>query len=219
MKIKKNSIEYILWDWNGTLIDDAWLCVDVMNGLLRKYNKHPLSLEKYRAVFDFPVKSYYQKLGFNFDEHPFEFVGTELMEQYYRRWRECSLYAEVRETLEIITRSGLQQIVLSAAPIILIEAGIEHYRLRPYIDEWIGLNHHYATGKLDIAKAYIQSKSINPATVLLVGDTTHDYQVAEELGVSCLLFKNGHQSADRLLACNTPLIESYKQVLELVLTK
>ncbi|OGC08886.1 hypothetical protein A2V82_13000 [candidate division KSB1 bacterium RBG_16_48_16] len=119
----------------------------------------------------------------------------------------------MKGTLKIINRSGLRQIVLSAAPTTLIEAGIEHYRLRPYIDEWIGLDHHYATGKVDIAKTYMQSRAIDPATVLLVGDTTHDHQVAEELGVSCLLFKNGHHSADRLLACKTPLIESHRQVL------
>ena len=25
---------HILWDWNGTLLDDAWLCVEVMNSML-----------------------------------------------------------------------------------------------------------------------------------------------------------------------------------------
>ena len=27
-------IRHIFWDWNGTLLDDAWLCRDVMNGIL-----------------------------------------------------------------------------------------------------------------------------------------------------------------------------------------
>ena len=27
----------IIWDWNGTLLDDAWLCVDVMNGMLKEH--------------------------------------------------------------------------------------------------------------------------------------------------------------------------------------
>ena len=30
----KVQYEHIIWDWNGTLLDDLDVCVDVMNGLL-----------------------------------------------------------------------------------------------------------------------------------------------------------------------------------------
>ena len=29
--------ELILWDWNGTLLDDVELCVDALNRLLQSY--------------------------------------------------------------------------------------------------------------------------------------------------------------------------------------
>ena len=30
------NYRHVIWDWNGTLLDDAWLCVEVLNGLLAR---------------------------------------------------------------------------------------------------------------------------------------------------------------------------------------
>ncbi|NCY21717.1 HAD family hydrolase, partial [bacterium] len=34
MRLKK--YRHLIWDWNGTLLDDAWLCREIMNGQLRR---------------------------------------------------------------------------------------------------------------------------------------------------------------------------------------
>ncbi|MDH5646585.1 MAG: hypothetical protein OEZ01_11285, partial [Candidatus Heimdallarchaeota archaeon] len=34
--IPPTRYEHIIWDWNGTLLDDAWLCVEIMNSMLAK---------------------------------------------------------------------------------------------------------------------------------------------------------------------------------------
>ena len=36
--MKLTAYAHVIWDWNGTLLDDAWLCVDVMNGVLRAHD-------------------------------------------------------------------------------------------------------------------------------------------------------------------------------------
>ena len=79
----KMRYKQIIWDWNGTLIDDTWMCVEVINELLSKYNKPILTVETYHKVFDFPVKDYYRRIGFDFNETPFEVVGTEFMNRYW----------------------------------------------------------------------------------------------------------------------------------------
>ena len=64
--------KHVIWDWNGTLVDDTWLFVDIMNGVLKDRNLQGITLDDYRNVFDFPVQDYYTKLGFNFSEEAFE---------------------------------------------------------------------------------------------------------------------------------------------------
>ena len=70
--MKNNSNLTVIWDWNGTLLDDGWLFVEVMNSILRSRGMNTITLEKYREIFGFPVKDYYLKLGFDLEKEPFE---------------------------------------------------------------------------------------------------------------------------------------------------
>ncbi|SVD25320.1 uncharacterized protein METZ01_LOCUS378174, partial [marine metagenome] len=70
--LTSSKYKHIIWDWNGTLLDDGWLFVDVMNSILRRRGMDTITLEKYREIFGFPVKDYYLKLGFDLEKEPFE---------------------------------------------------------------------------------------------------------------------------------------------------
>ena len=59
--LKPTNYKHIIWDWNGTLINDAWLFVDVMNNILQKRDMHIITIKKYRDIFGFPIKNYYKK--------------------------------------------------------------------------------------------------------------------------------------------------------------
>lgn len=199
--------QHIMWDWNGTLLDDLWLCVDTINVLLQKYDKPPLTTEGYLQVFDFPVKEYYKKIGFNFDETPFETVGTEFIDMYRNRWREASLHDGVVETLQFCADHDIKQSIISAADSAILNESIQHFGLTPYFERLNGLDHHYATSKLEIAKDYVNSLEVSPVDILLVGDTTHDFHVADAIGVSCILFSGGHHPVNKLRACRVPVVD------------
>ena len=57
--MERSKYKHIIWDWNGTLLDDAWLCVDVINGVLSRRNMSTISLRQYQELFNFPVIDYY----------------------------------------------------------------------------------------------------------------------------------------------------------------
>ena len=66
------DINTIIWDWNGTLLDDVDICIDIINELLSIRNQQPLTRSRYREIFTFPVKDYYSKAGFDFTQEPFD---------------------------------------------------------------------------------------------------------------------------------------------------
>ena len=78
----KNKIKYIIWDWNGTLIDDAWLFVELMNTELQDRDLPLINVEDYRQNFTFPVKKYYENLGFDFKKEDFQEVGYNFIEKF-----------------------------------------------------------------------------------------------------------------------------------------
>jgi len=204
--------KHIIWDWNGTLIDDAWLCVDIINSLLGKYGKPRLTLETYHKVFDFPVKDYYQRIGFDFSVMPFEKVGTEFMEIYWQRWKECRLQPGALKVLQTNAQRGMTQSILSAADIKLLRACIDHFDLSEYFVDLIGLDHHYASSKVGLAKKYMRALSFSPDKVLFIGDTLHDFEVAREIQVDCVLFSGGHHPKYKLAKCGVPVIDSFAQL-------
>jgi phosphoglycolate phosphatase len=198
--------KHIIWDWNGTLLDDEWLSVEIINEILAKYKKPGLTRETYRQIFNFPVRDYYLSLGFNFEITPFEQVGSEYIQKYLARWRECRLHTNAIDILDFFQKKGLTQSILSAAQYELIKDGVRYYNIETYFSNLSGLHHYYAPGKSDIARHFISKIGILPEHILVIGDTTHDYEVAQEIGSDCLLFNKGHHAPEKLSACNSPVV-------------
>ena len=203
---------HIIWDWNGTLLNDAWLCVEVMNGMLRQRNLPLLTLDRYRDIFDFPVKDYYERLGFDFTKDPFKTVGMEFMIRYNQRQKECNLHENVTEILSCVGKKGYRQCILSAREQNelrqeTIDLGVN--RFFEYID---GLDDHYAHGKTDVGIRLLKELNIKKEKILFIGDTRHDADAARELGIDCILVPNGHQSMERLVNCGFPLVTSLDEL-------
>lgn len=82
----------VLWDWNGTLLDDAALCCELLNTMLARHGYAPVgSMEAYRQVFCFPIETYYRRAGFDFSRHPFAALADEYMRLYTPRSLGCPL--------------------------------------------------------------------------------------------------------------------------------
>lgn len=203
-----DSVKHIIWDWNGTLLDDAWLCVEIINTMLAQRSLPSLTHDTYERIFDFPVIDYYRKVGFDYSVEPFEKLSDEFIENYNRRVHECPLRAGAYETLAAGQAHGITQSILSAMKQETLAALVEHYGVRGYFTDIIGLADHHAAGKLELAQQWITAQTLPREKILLVGDTVHDYEVAQVLGVACVQIPSGHHSRARLAACGVPILES-----------
>ncbi|MFP4259467.1 MAG: HAD family hydrolase [Opitutales bacterium] len=208
---------HIIWDWNGTLLNDTWLCVEVLNGLLSRRGRLPISAEDYRANFGFPVIHFYAYLGFETDVEAFEQVSREFIGSYEARWlQECALHPEAADVLGGMAAGGLTHSVLSAAKQEALEVGIGHFGIRDYFHGLCGTDNIYARGKIEQGRRWIEGLDWDPREVVLVGDTLHDYEVAEAMGTDCILMTHGHHSPERLVATGKPVAHSLREVAALV---
>jgi len=213
MKMQSLKYAHIIWDWNGTLLNDAWLCVEVMNSMLSDRDLPTLSLQKYRTIFDFPVRDYYNKLGFDFTVEPFEAVGMEFMIMYNLRQNECSLYSEAPEVLETMKKKGYKQYILSAREENELKLETSKLGVAQYFDSVVGLKDHFAHGKSDIGKTLLSAINVPAEKIVFIGDTNHDAEVAASLGIDCILIPNGHHSEERILGCGVPVAYSLNELL------
>jgi phosphoglycolate phosphatase len=211
-----NKYSHIIWDWNGTLLNDAWLCVDVMNKMLSHRGLPLISLEIYREIFDFPVRDYYLKLGFDFHSEPFEKVGMEFMILYNHRQNECRLHPEVVSVLDKISKLGLSQSILSAREQNELRKETTDLDVSRFFEEIYGLDDHYAHGKTDVGIKLLKDLKVQKDKVIFIGDTRHDSEVADELGIDCILIPMGHHSLQKLESCNKHIIQSMNELLHLI---
>ena len=208
MALISQQFKHVIWDWNGTLLDDAWLCVEVMNGMLSQRQLPTLTLNVYRSIFDFPVRDYYLQLGFDFEQEPFKKVGMEFMVLYNQRQKECHLHPEVKHLLPFCQLNGFRQSILSAREQNELLAETEELEVRSFFDQVRGLDDHYAHGKTDVGFRLIRDLGIPQHEMIFVGDTLHDAEVANEIGIDCILIPNGHHSEERILSAGVPVFSS-----------
>ena len=210
----KNEHKYshVIWDWNGTLFDDVNWCIEVLNTMLVKRSLKTISsVREYHSVFCFPVIDYYRNVGFDFNKEPFEDLAAEFIELYHSNHSgNCTLYPDTESVLAEVRRMGIKQVILSASQMSNLETQISSFDIIDYFDELLGLTDIYANSKVDIGKSYISRNDIRSA--VLVGDSRHDYEVAQEMGVESILISNGHQSKETLLSCGVPVLDNIGHV-------
>ena len=206
------TCKHIIWDWNGTLWDDTWLCTEINNHMLRRRGLPEITLETYQAKLCFPVSEYYCQLGFDYSQDPYNKLAEEFIAEYGSRRFECALQADARELIGHLHGQGIPQAVLSAYQQEALLQAVEFFGLARFFSDIIGLNDIYASGKVGNGKKYMAELNIVPNEVLFIGDTLHDFEVAEAMGVNCVLVANGHNSESRLEACGVPVFGSLHDV-------
>ena len=189
----------VVWDWNGTLLNDVKISVDTINVMLERKHLRKLTVEEYRSVFGFPVKPYYESIGFDFTKDDWDAVSRDFVDVYNDLAKNVELTSGISPVLEEVKRRGMQQYVLSALQEDLLNGMLERFGIRKYFDGVCGTNNIYADGKVARGMEMLRMFPIVPAETVMVGDTLHDAEVAEALGFDVRLYAGGHNSTERLV--------------------
>jgi phosphoglycolate phosphatase len=204
------SRRHLIWDFNGTLLNDVELCRGIVNGMLARRGLAPMDRERYRSIMGFPVIDYYRKAGFDMDKEPYENLAVEYMEEYRARWRECALYPGV---LEALADERFIHSLLSASWVADLLPQLAFFGLSDAFVLVTGTRDHLAHGKLAQGRCHIETLGVPPGRVTMVGDSLHDAQIARELGCQGLLLCHGHQSKTRLESSGWPVFDDIGRMM------
>jgi len=201
----RSAYRHIIWDWNGTLLDDLELSIDVMNAMLVRRLLPPLDRQRYHRLFDFPVQTYYERLGFDPVKDSFARVSVEFISGYDARRLESKLHDHAPTVLRAVTAAGLHQSILSAYRHDTLNEIVSHFGLTAHFEHIAGLDNIHAHSKVALGRDLVRRVNVSPAEILIVGDTLHDLEVARELGVHCAVISAGHHPAERLKPSGAPV--------------
>ena len=207
-------IKHLFIDFNGTLLDDIDLCLELLNKMLKDQNKELVDIKRYKEIFTFPVKNYYVRAGIDFNIESFESLAKKFMDEYVIEYKKCKLFDGVIETLDFLKSKGFKLYILSASKQSILDEQCKYYKLISHFDKIIGIKTIYANSKEDVAKDFIYNSGINKSEALFIGDTLHDSEVANIVGIKSILVASGHQSKNVLSRANTKIIDNLNVLKE-----
>ena len=206
--VRQGSMRYrhVLWDWNGTVVDDVEISIETINGLLQARGLPEITVARYREVFDFPVRDYYLRLGFDLQAEDFGDLAREFITSFEARFHTCELRPGIAETLGALGERGAEHSVLSATEQGKLRTQVETLGMTSSFSALVGADNLLAAGKIARGRKLLGQLDAAPEQVVLVGDTVHDAEVADAMGIGCVLLDGGHHSTQRLQRTGAPVV-------------
>ncbi|MCB0328249.1 MAG: HAD family hydrolase [Bdellovibrionales bacterium] len=202
------DIRCVVWDWNGTIYDDARICQDITNEQLQVLGLEPLQYETQEILFKHPVEQYYRDMGARLSRAEFERLSVDFHDEYGRQRKRGIVRPEAIELLRRIQQTGRQQVVLSAYRENDLQSLVQEVDLDQYFTAILGLADCHAEGKVSRGVFWLREHGLSPREVLVIGDTNHDFEVAQAMGCQVVLTPSGYQHKNLLLQTGAPVIDS-----------
>lgn len=206
---------HIIWDWNGTLLDDLSASLTSVNDMLDMRGMPHIDADFYKECIGVPIRKFYDRV-FDMEKEDYAVIIKQYNEGYLRHLEDCGLTRGAREAIEYFCSHGLNQAVVSSSNNDQLCANILKYGLDGCFDSVLGSADFYAGSKIDRAKTYLEKSNGKNGRVLVVGDLEHDADMAKELGADCVLLTSGHEHISRLKRAEVPLIDDLFALIELI---
>ncbi len=208
-------IDRVIWDFNGTILDDLKISIESADELLSRYGLPIIGdVDRYYSVFGFPIIGYYERVGFDFTKYDFSVLANEWVDIYLSKMQYATLHDGIVDTVDRLNSLGIKQTILSMSEENMLREQIESFGIADKFDEIFGLNDIYATSKLELARYW---KSTHEGeSVIYIGDTEHDAESAKIIGADCLMISGGHQSYSTLKSLGKPIITAPSDIFEYI---
>ncbi|MBD8555178.1 HAD family hydrolase [Rhizobium sp. CFBP 8762] len=195
-------------------MDDIALAVKSVNTVLDEQWLPHIDASMYRQQFGFPVKTFYEGLGIDFNKMSFVRLIEVYLGIFNRGLNACKLHQDAEACFLWAANSAIPTSVLSASQQHTLNANLEHYHLDGFISHCFGLDGTEADGKFDLARRLDTVLGHPGEAALMVGDTDHDIEVARICGWRVATVSHGHQSRERLLQYHGAVFPSLVALFE-----
>jgi phosphoglycolate phosphatase-like HAD superfamily hydrolase len=212
-------IDHVVWDWNGTLLADVHAVVDATTASLAAVGvPERLDLERYRSTFRRPLRGFYEDLvGRAVGDAEWTRVNTVFGAHYLDAEPALPLAEGATDALERLADAGLGQSVLSMLAHDVLHATLDRRGLHDWFARVDGDHHHDGRSKAAALAEHLDVLRLDPARVVLVGDTLDDAAATAAVGCACVLVAehSTHHAAD--LGAVAPVVATLPEAVEHVL--
>lgn len=205
---------HILWDWNGTLLDDVGISIDCVNILLNELGLKQTNLEEYYEMMEIPMKRYYENLfsSRNF-EFKYELCTKNFQKNYPMMIDNAKLMNSAIEILQYFKSQGAKQFIVSSFEKIRLIGYVKKFGIDSYFEAISGDDDIHVGSKSGRAIELV--KGVERDKILYIGDSEADYITANDVGCDCILLSKGHQPRKTLEKFGCIVIDNLTEIKKL----
>jgi HAD superfamily hydrolase (TIGR01509 family) len=210
---------HVVWDWNGTIVDDAAFIISITNAHFQKAGFGPVSKEKFQAAYRRPVRDFYNVLaGRPLSDEQWRELNVQFHEEYARRAAATvQLSAGVEDALAFVRAQGWTQSLLSMYPQEGLLEFVNAHNLGTVFTRIDGSkNNDSWHSKVDSLVTHVSALGVEPQSTIVVGDSHDDIEAARHVGAHAILFDGGLHPSHTLRDTHDVVAHNMDEVIDLL---
>ena len=211
---------HLVWDWNGTLLDDLQIVITAVNRTIGQFGLNPIGADDYRDHYTRPVRRFYDRLfGRTIEDEEWLRLDTGFHEAYFQLAHRADLAPGARSAMESLAEAGWTQSLLSMSPQYWLEGIVRRLGVDDRFEAVDGLSGPTGGLKAKHLEDHLGALEISGSSVVVVGDTPDDVAAARHVGARAILFHGGSHHMDVLEREGVPIAETIGEAVDLVLSR
>ncbi|MEU8237104.1 HAD family hydrolase [Actinoplanes missouriensis] len=201
------TAKHLVWDWNGTLLDDLHLVVSSTNAAFATVGGRSVAADEHRRAFRRPVAEFYaEMLGRAVDAEEFGRLDVIFHDAYRLGLTDTSLAADAMAAIK--TWPGSQSLLSMWFHDELVPA-VETFGLAGLFARIDGLRTEVGGDlKAGHLARHLAGLGIDGGDVVMIGDSLDDAHAAESVGGAAVLYTGGFTDPDRLRTSGYPVADT-----------
>lgn len=190
----------VVFDWDGTLLDSAHAIVASMQAAARDLGLPPPDETTARRVIGLGLHDALSQAMPDVPVGEYPRVAERYRHHYLARDRELSLFEGAQELLEELAEAGCLLAVATGKSRLGLNRALEASGLTGFFHATRCADECTSKPAPDMILEIMAELETEPGRTLMIGDTTHDLQMARNAGVGALAVGYGAHTREALLA-------------------
>jgi len=211
---------HLVWDWNGTLLDDLGIVVEAVNRSIAVFGLDTITADDYRDHYTRPVRDFYDRLfRRTIEDDEWLILNAGFHDAYFELARDADLAPGAHEAMGMVAEAGWSQSLLSMSPQDWLEEIVDRLGLSERFELIDGLSGPTGGLKAGHLEEHLETLGLAGESVAVVGDTPDDVAAARHVGAIPILFHGGSHHRELLESEGVPVAETVVEAVEIALSR
>lgn len=213
----------LVFDWNGTLLDDADALLQTTNTILSCFGRRTIDIQTFREQCDVPLSVLYRNLGMS--EREVEAVDSDGSAFFHDTYEPLASKAGLRDgarrILEIARQQAVPIIIVSNHIVEPLRSQLRRLEIDGCVTDVLAFEsratQYKSMSKGERLRLYMQRHNLSPDSTFIIGDMPVETNIARNLGLISISITGGFVSESRLQsAMPDHIIDDHHELLPIL---